>query len=160
MPKPKITAKQEGGDDGYCYVVRINGVEFIDGLTRREVPYYKQKALEHFHRQNGDASQASNVPRPGAIGRNLLCWQQSVDKRGRRVHKATGENGVHYSVTEFKTPGDAVPSKGGQQITHDVVMSGKGLYTMAGLHVSLDDAKADAERHHSIPLPESIFKRI
>jgi hypothetical protein len=44
--KPKITAKQENGDDGYCYVVRINGVKFVEGLTRREVPYYKKLALE------------------------------------------------------------------------------------------------------------------
>ena len=46
--KPKITAKQEGGDDGYCYVVRINGVEFVNGLTRREVPYYRIKALKYW----------------------------------------------------------------------------------------------------------------
>ncbi len=43
--KPKITAKQEGGDDGYCYVVRIDGKKFMEGLTRAEVPYYKQRAL-------------------------------------------------------------------------------------------------------------------
>lgn len=52
MKKPKITAKQEGGDDGYCYVVRINGNEFINGLTRREVPYYKAKALKFWQEQN------------------------------------------------------------------------------------------------------------
>lgn len=39
MQKPKITAKQEGGDDGYCYVVRVNGVKYVEGLTRSEVPY-------------------------------------------------------------------------------------------------------------------------
>lgn len=44
--KYKITAKQEGGDDGYCYVVRINGREFVKGLTRSEVNYYKKRALE------------------------------------------------------------------------------------------------------------------
>ena len=48
MSKPKITAKQEGGDDGYCYVVRINGKEFVNGLTRSEVPYYKKRAMEHY----------------------------------------------------------------------------------------------------------------
>ena len=44
MRKPKITAKQEGGDDGYCYVVRIDGKVFVDGLTRAELPYYKREA--------------------------------------------------------------------------------------------------------------------
>ncbi len=46
MKKPKITAKQEGGNDGYCYVVRVNGKPFVKGLTRSEVPYYKRRALE------------------------------------------------------------------------------------------------------------------
>lgn len=32
---PKATAKQEGGDDGYCYVVRVNGKEYFNGLTPR-----------------------------------------------------------------------------------------------------------------------------
>ncbi len=44
--KYKITAKQESGDDGGCYVVRINGREFVNGLTRSEVSYYKKRALE------------------------------------------------------------------------------------------------------------------
>ncbi len=46
--KPKITAKQEGGDDGYCYVVRVDGVKFVEGLTRSEVPYYKSQALKRW----------------------------------------------------------------------------------------------------------------
>ena len=49
---PKITAKQVGGNDGYCYVVRINGVEFINGLTRNEVPYYKAAALKKWKGRN------------------------------------------------------------------------------------------------------------
>lgn len=42
---PKITAKQEGGDDGYCYVIRIDGKEFVNGLTRHQLTYYKEQAL-------------------------------------------------------------------------------------------------------------------
>lgn len=53
---PKITAKQEGGNDGYCYVVRINGVEFINGLTRSEVPYYKRRALESWKEKHEQVS--------------------------------------------------------------------------------------------------------
>lgn len=48
---PKITARQEGGDDGYCYVVRVDGVEFVNGLTRREVPYYIRLAYEHWKKK-------------------------------------------------------------------------------------------------------------
>lgn len=39
------TAKQEGGDDGYCWVVRDKktGRIIVDGLTRREVAYYRER---------------------------------------------------------------------------------------------------------------------
>lgn len=57
LPKPpKITAKQEGGDDGYCYVVRVNGVEFVNGLTRSEVSYYKRRALESWKEKHEHSS--------------------------------------------------------------------------------------------------------
>lgn len=60
--KPKITAKQEGGDDGYCYVVRVDGRAFVNGLTRSEVPYYKRKALERWEEQNGLRAKITEVP--------------------------------------------------------------------------------------------------
>ena len=50
IKKPKITARQEGGDDGYCYVVRVNGKELINGLTRSEVPHYKAEALKRWEK--------------------------------------------------------------------------------------------------------------
>ncbi len=34
LPKPKVTYRQEGGDDGYCYVVRVDGRAVDSGLTR------------------------------------------------------------------------------------------------------------------------------
>ena len=34
--QPKVTYRQEGGDDGYCYVIRVDGVARCAGLTRRE----------------------------------------------------------------------------------------------------------------------------
>jgi hypothetical protein len=54
--KPKITAKQEGGDDGYCYVVRVDGRVFMTGLTRSEVPYYKSQAMKRWEEKQADAS--------------------------------------------------------------------------------------------------------
>lgn len=54
---PKITCKQEDGDDGYCYVVRIDGKEFVAGLTRSEIAYYKKEALEYWQEQQLKASQ-------------------------------------------------------------------------------------------------------
>lgn len=46
---PKITAKQEDGDDGYCYVVRCDGVECFNGLTRNQLDYYKGQALLYWY---------------------------------------------------------------------------------------------------------------
>lgn len=48
LKEPKITAKQEGGDDGYCYVVRVNGVVYVEGLTRAEVDYWKKQSLKRW----------------------------------------------------------------------------------------------------------------
>lgn len=53
---PRITAKQEGGDDGYCWAVRVNGALFVNGLTRREVPYYKERARKLYEEGNRPAA--------------------------------------------------------------------------------------------------------
>lgn len=41
--KDKITCKQEGGNDGYCYAVRLNGVLIENGLTKREATAVKNR---------------------------------------------------------------------------------------------------------------------
>lgn len=46
LKEPKITAKQEGGDDGHCYCVRVNGKLYESGLTRGEIPYAKSQAMK------------------------------------------------------------------------------------------------------------------
>lgn len=37
------TCKQEGGDDGYCYVIRVNGEVVMSGLTRSEAREHRQR---------------------------------------------------------------------------------------------------------------------
>lgn len=37
------TARQVGGDDGYCWAVFVHGRERINGLTRPEVSYYRDR---------------------------------------------------------------------------------------------------------------------
>lgn len=44
--KPKITARKYLGDDALSWAVFIDGVPFVTGLSRREVPYYKKQAAE------------------------------------------------------------------------------------------------------------------
>lgn len=45
MKKLKITYRQEDGDDGYCYVLRIDGRMHLNGLTRREAIAEKEHIL-------------------------------------------------------------------------------------------------------------------
>lgn len=49
----RITARQVGGDDGYCWAVLVDGREFVNGLTRREIPYYKKQAKERLIAKEG-----------------------------------------------------------------------------------------------------------
>lgn len=42
----RVTFRQEGGDDGGSYVVRVDGQERWNGLTRRLAEYYKKVEVE------------------------------------------------------------------------------------------------------------------
>ena len=42
----RVTYKQEGGDDGYSYVVRVDGKTKWNGLTQRQAQFYKQQEVE------------------------------------------------------------------------------------------------------------------
>lgn len=43
----RITARKWGGDDAGSWAVFIDGRQFVNGLTRPEVPYYKEQAYQH-----------------------------------------------------------------------------------------------------------------
>lgn len=42
----RVTYKQEGGDDGYSYVLRVDGRVKHNGLTQREATYYKEREVD------------------------------------------------------------------------------------------------------------------
>lgn len=42
----RVTYKQEGGDDGYAYVVRVDGRAKWNGLTQREAMHYKEREVD------------------------------------------------------------------------------------------------------------------
>ena len=50
-----ITARKHGGDDSYSWAVFINGHMMVNGLSSREVPYYKKIALEKAKEKKGVA---------------------------------------------------------------------------------------------------------
>ena len=41
----RVTYRQEGGDDGYQYVLRVDGKAKLAGLTQREAMYQKERAV-------------------------------------------------------------------------------------------------------------------
>lgn len=43
----RITARKVGGDDASSWAVFIDGRQFVNGLTRSEVPYYKEQAYHY-----------------------------------------------------------------------------------------------------------------
>lgn len=48
-PKPpKVTYRQEDGDDGYCYCIRVDGRALYNGLTRRETMAEKERVLSEW----------------------------------------------------------------------------------------------------------------
>lgn len=44
--KSRIMARKYGGNDSHSWAVFIDGEPMVTGLTRREVPYYKQEAAK------------------------------------------------------------------------------------------------------------------
>lgn len=50
--QPKVTYRQEGGDDGYCYVLRVDGIARYTGLTRRQAQYEKEMYLRDWTARN------------------------------------------------------------------------------------------------------------
>jgi hypothetical protein len=43
----RVTARKHGGDDVASWAVFLDGREFVNGLTRSEVPYYKEQAYQY-----------------------------------------------------------------------------------------------------------------
>lgn len=43
----RITARKAGGDDLASWAVFIDGRQFVNGLTRPEVPHYRRQALDY-----------------------------------------------------------------------------------------------------------------
>lgn len=46
--KPKITARKHNGDDAYSWAVFRDGRVVFAGLSRAQVPYYKEQALKGY----------------------------------------------------------------------------------------------------------------
>ena len=49
----RVTYRQEGGDDGYAYVVRVDGRAKWDGLTQRQAMYHKEQEVDAIAKREG-----------------------------------------------------------------------------------------------------------
>lgn len=62
MPRKRYkhtTMRQVGGDDGYQYTVFVNGVMKVNGCTRREGQYYRDR----FEKEEEEKKAAKPVTR-------------------------------------------------------------------------------------------------
>ena len=57
----RVTYKQEGGDDGYAYVVRVDGRAKWNGLTQREAMHYKEREVDALAKAAGLGKYAETV---------------------------------------------------------------------------------------------------
>jgi hypothetical protein len=58
----RVTYKQEGGDDGYSYVLRVDGRSKYSGLTQREAMYYKELEVDKLAKAAGLGKYAKQSP--------------------------------------------------------------------------------------------------
>lgn len=49
----RVSAKKYQGDDHYSWAVFIDGIPFVTGLSKSEVPYYKNMAIERLIKSIG-----------------------------------------------------------------------------------------------------------
>jgi hypothetical protein len=58
MRMPKVTYRQEGGDDGYCYVLRVDGRAVCNGMQRSEAKW-RADALKAKYKAEREAAKAA-----------------------------------------------------------------------------------------------------
>lgn len=46
--EPKVTVKKWNGDDSYSWAIFRNGEVVFAGLTKHQIPYYKEKAKQGY----------------------------------------------------------------------------------------------------------------
>lgn len=86
----KITAKQIGGDDGYCWAILVDGKPVVEGLTRSEVPYYRKRITDLVQKEKLDKlvhSHKSTHHNNLAHIECPLCQKESPDLFKRNLRK-------------------------------------------------------------------------
>ena len=71
---PKVTYRQEGGDDGYSYVLRVDGRSTLSGMTRASCIAEKKRILMLAQRKAELASTLN--PSPELLRAIYAVWQQ------------------------------------------------------------------------------------
>ena len=71
-----ITSRKAGGDDAYSWAVFINGRMMVNGLSSREVPYYKKEALKKAKQTRGVTEAKWDCP--FKKGQKILLIKQGI----------------------------------------------------------------------------------
>lgn len=58
----RVTYKQEGGDDGYSYALRVDGRVTYNGLTQREAAFRKEQAVKEIAKREKLGMYADKAP--------------------------------------------------------------------------------------------------
>lgn len=74
----RVTYRQEGGDDGYSYVVRVDGRSKWNGLTQREAMHYKEQEVN-------DIAKREKLGKYADVKEAMMGAGQARRKLGERV---------------------------------------------------------------------------
>jgi len=120
---PKVTYKQEGGDDGYQYVVRIDGRVYVTGCTRGEAQAYKRRILADW-----EAKQPKVEPAKPKVKRMPKAELEALIAKLRGPMRATFQVTAHDLEEACRSCGEELDNKGAIESCLD----GGGLMGMYG----------------------------
>lgn len=126
---PKVTYKQEGGDDGYCYVVRVDGKVYTAGCMRSEAQGYKRKILNAWAAKHKVAPAQINKPSAKAAPKRMPKAElDALIAKLRGPMRRTFEVTAHDLEEACRSCGEKLTNEGAVESCLD----GGGLMGMYG----------------------------
>lgn len=103
----RVTYRQEGGDDGYAYVVRVDGRAKYNGLTLRQATYEKEQAVNDIAKREKLGKYAEKVTEGLQPGQK--AWkQQMIEKGATSFKRDTHGGGTVDRIVAYSKNGDVV----------------------------------------------------
>jgi hypothetical protein len=83
----RVTYRQEGGDDGYAYVIRVDGRAKWNGLTQREAMYRKEEEVDAIAKREKLGKYAEKVNE--AVERQIKTVKLGQTFKNDKLHTIT-----------------------------------------------------------------------